>query len=111
MIHPFPATAPAFSVSATATASTAAALGMAPEASGLFTVRLVNEGPHRCYVAFGGSAVEATVPTATALATATPVLAGEDLILSISPSQTHISAITRTSETATLIVCGAAEGA
>jgi hypothetical protein len=68
------------------------------------TVRLVNEGPNRCYVALGGSSVAATVPTGTAAATATPVLAGEDIILSLSPSQTYISAICRASETATLIV-------
>ena len=108
MIHPFPATAPAIAISVTSTASAAAALGSAPNTGSV--VRLVNEGPNRCYVHLAGTGAVATVPDGTPIASATPVLAGEDVILSVSSAQTHISAITRASETATLIVCGAAEG-
>lgn len=99
----FSGTAQTFSVSVTSTASTGKALGSAPSQSA--TVRLVNEGANRCYVAFGGSGITATVPDGTTpVGTCTPVLSGEDVILSVGSSQTHISAVTRATETATLIV-------
>ena len=102
---PFDAKASTFSVAVTSTASTAKSMGLTPQVAAT-TVRLVNEGPNRCYVAVGGSAVVATVPDGTtATATCTPVLGGEDVVLSnLNPGDTHISAVTRSGETATLIV-------
>lgn len=103
-LRPILADAQVFSISVTSTASTAALFGKTPVANSTNTVRLVNEGPNRCYIAVGGSTVAATVPTGTAAATATPVLAGEDVTLDILPGHTYISAICRAGETATLIV-------
>lgn len=107
---PLRADLPTFSISVTSTASSGAALGAAPNAGGPLQIRLVNEGPHRCYFAIGASTVTATVPTGTAVITCTPILAGEDITLTVLAGQTHISAISRSNESATLIVSGADEG-
>lgn len=103
--RPFDAKSSTFSIAVTSTASTAKSMVVTPQ-WGETTVRLVNEGPNRCYVAVGGSGVVATVPDGTTpAATCTPVLGGEDVVLSgLSPGDTHISAVTRSGETATLIV-------
>lgn len=111
MTPAFRADEPSFSISATATATAGAAFGNAPAVnSGRTNVRIVNEGPNNAYIAVGASTVTATVPTGTAAATATPVLAGTDITLSVIPGETHISAICRASATATLIVSGVSDG-
>ena len=103
--RPFDAKASTFSVAVTSTATTAKSMSLTPQAMET-TIRLVNEGPNRCYIAVGGSAVVATVPDGTtATATCTPVLGGEDIVLcNLQPGDTHISAVSRSNETATLIV-------
>ncbi len=68
------------------------------------SVRIVNEGPNVCYVGVGGSAVAAAVPTTTPSQYATPVLAGEDVTFSRLPSETYISAICTSNQTASLNV-------
>ena len=98
--QPFSAQSKTLPVSVPASASTSAAL----PATGN-SVRLVNEGPNHCFVSIGVGAQTATLPNATPTATSTPVLAGEDLILSIPVLDTlQISAICRASGTATLDV-------
>lgn len=98
--QPFSAQSKTQPVSVTATASTSALLPAAGN-----SVRLVNEGPNHCFVAIGEGSQTATLPNATAVATSTPVLAGEDLVLSIPVSATlQISAICRAAGTATLDV-------
>lgn len=95
----FSAQAKTASISVTTAASGSAALPALGS-----SVRLVNEGPNNCYVSIGSGAQTATVPTGTGVATATPVLAGTDVTLSIpSDSVQNISAITSTG-TATLRV-------
>ena len=96
---PFSAQAPCLSVSVTSTASTSAAL---PGQGN--SVRLCNEGPNNAYFSFGTTTQTATVPTSTAAATCTPVLAGTDVTLSIPTGSTlNFSAITKTAgETATV---------
>ncbi len=62
-------------------------------------MRLVNEGANIVFVAITPTATSAvaTLPNATPTATSTPVLPGEDCVLSIpSDSLQNISAITRT---------------
>lgn len=103
----YPAAASTYSISVTATASTGTAFDTTPSDAADNTIRLINEGPNNCYIAVGGAAVAATVPTGTAAVTSTPVLAGSEIVLYIAKSQTHISAICRTSETATLLVSNA----
>ena len=86
-------------ISVTSTASTSAAL---PNNGN--SVRVVNEGPNHAFISIGVGAQTATLPNATQTATSTPVLAGEDVVLSIPASGSlQISAITRTG-TATLDV-------
>jgi len=108
-LPPFAAQALTKPISVTATASTSTALPAIGNC-----IRLVNEGPNQCFVSIGTGAQTATLPNATPTATSTPVLAGEDVILSI-PSPTNdsntgaatplnISAICRASGTATLCV-------
>lgn len=105
--QPFSATALGISVAATASALTAVALpvGVDTTTSGN-SIRIVNEGPNVCFVALGTSAVAATLPTTGAgVTTCTPVLAGEDIILTRSPLvDRYISTICRASGTATLTV-------
>lgn len=97
-VQPFNAQALTLLVAVTASASSSAAL----PARGA-VIRLVNKGPNNCFVSIGSSAQVATVPTSTAVATATPVLAGEDVTFSIpSDSIQNISAIADASGTATL---------
>lgn len=97
--QPFSATSKTLPISVTNTASTSAAL---PGVGN--SIRLVNEGPSACFVSIGSGAQTAVLPNATPTATSTPVLAGEDIILSIPVDSTlQISAITRSS-TATLDV-------
>lgn len=86
---PFSAQAKGIRISATTAASTSATL---PNAGG--TIRIVNEGPNHAYVAIGSSAQTATVPSSTAAATCTCVLAGSDVALGIADSaRQQISAI------------------
>ena len=97
---PFSAQAKTLPISVTATASTSAALPNVGD-----QIRLVNEGPNHCFVSIGSGTQTATLPNATPTATSTPVLAGEDLILTIpSADVLNISAICRASGTATLCV-------
>lgn len=93
-------------IAVTSTSSTSAAL----PAVGT-SVRLVNEGPNRCYVSIGSGAQTATVPpTSNPVATCTPILPGADMVFGIpnnSATPYNIAAICRTGESATLIVqCG-----
>ncbi len=99
---PFPCTANTKTVAATAVTLTAVAL---PTGAGN-QIRLVNEGPNIAFVALGASTVTATLPTTGAgVTTCTPVLAGEDVVLTRSPLvDTFISTICRASGTATLTV-------
>jgi P pilus assembly chaperone PapD len=46
-------------------------------------IRVVNEGPNHAYLAIGSGTQVATVPTATAANTCTPVLAGTDTTFTI----------------------------
>ncbi len=92
-------------ISVTATASTSTALPAVGN-----TIRIVNEGPNVAFVSIGTGAQTATLPNATATATSTPVLAGEDVVFSIAVDTTtpttplNISAICRASGTATIDV-------
>lgn len=102
----FTTEAATFAISATATASTGAAL----QGNGN-SVRLVNEGPNACFIAIStDSGVVATLPVASASAgsavnTANPVLAGEDVVFRVQYNQTlYISAICRSGQTAVLDV-------
>ena len=99
---PFTATAKGITVAATASALSAVAV---PSGAGN-QIRIVNEGPNICFVALGASSVAATVPTTGAgVTTCTPVMAGEDVILTRSPLvDLYISTICRASGTATLTV-------
>jgi len=93
---------PCFSISATSTASTTAAL---PEGD---TIRLVNEGPNNVYVSVGLGSQTATVPGSTANTTCVPILAGSDCVFSLPKASLqgvpNISAICRAASTATLLV-------
>lgn len=110
--NPFSAQSKTLPISVTATASTSTAL---PSIGNC--VRLVNEGPNVCFVSIGTGTQTATLPNATPTATSTPVLPGEDLILTIpnptaaagigaptAPTPLNISAICRAAGTATLDV-------
>ena len=93
--QPFSATSLTLPISVTTTASSSTAL---PGAGN--SIRIINEGPNHAFVSIGSGAQTATRPNATPTATSTPVLAGEDVILSISNIATlNISAITRTGTT------------
>lgn len=98
-VLPFSATSLTLPVLVTTSASTSTAL---PGKGN--SVRLVNEGPNHAFVSIGAGAQTAAIPNATPTATSTPVLAGEDVILSIPNDAVYnISAICRTG-TATLDV-------
>ncbi len=99
---PFPCTANTKTVAATSSALTAV---IVPVGTGN-QIRIVNEGPNICFVALGASNVAATLPTTgNGVTTCTPVLAGEDVILSRSPLvDLYISTICRSNQTATLTV-------
>jgi|SRR5213595_1994862 len=95
---PFSANVSCINVAVTTTASASVALPAANR-----NVRLVNEGPSHCYISIGIGAQTATLPGSTPARTATPILAGTDIVLGI-PDSTNIqqiSAICRTG-TATL---------
>lgn len=47
------------------------------------TIRIINEGPNIAYLSIGVGAQTATLPSATAKATSTPVLAGTDATFSL----------------------------
>ena len=97
--NPFVAQALTLPISVTSTASASTALPALGN-----SVRLINEGPNHAFVSIGTGAQVATLPNATPTATSTPILAGEDVILSIPNSAIqNISAITR-GGTATLDV-------
>ena len=103
------ATSLTLAISCTATSSTSQAL---PGLGG--TIRFVNEGPNHCYVSVGTGAQTATLPpTSNPTATCTPVLSGEDLVLSVpipttpatgNPVPFNIAAVCRSGETATLLI-------
>lgn len=88
-------------VSASISAAAAVALPSAAEGN---TVRFVNEGPNRCYVAVGASGVVATTPSTVAANTCIPILAGTDVVFQLGPNDTFFSHVTLTGETARLIV-------
>ena len=67
-------------------------------------LRVVNEGPNIAFIAVGKTTATATLPTATAAKTCDAVLAGEDMILTLSPNARYISAICRAAGIATLSV-------
>lgn len=106
---PFTAQAKTKAISVTSTASTSAALPAIGD-----TIRLINEGPNHVYFSIGTTAQTATVPSGTAVATATPVLAGTDVTFTIprpepgndltAPTPLNFSAICSGSGTATLNV-------
>lgn len=97
----FNAVSPTISVAVTATASASALLPF----TGATSMRIVNEGPNIAFVSVGEGSQTATLPSATAAQTCTPVLSGEDVVFNISGySQQSISAICRAAGTATLTV-------
>lgn len=100
---PFIITSPAISLSATASALAAVALPTTGNA-----IRIVNEGPNIVFVSIGSSSVLATVPSASATQTSTPILVGVDTIFSRQIDRDlFISTICRSAGTATLTVqCG-----
>lgn len=99
---PMTVNAPVIQIAATTTASASVNV---PVFGNPQTIRLVNEGPDNCYVSVGPGSQTATLPSGTASATSTPVLAGTDITLSLPTSlvQCQISAITAAG-TATLDV-------
>lgn len=100
MLRPFPANAKTLPISATASASTSAALPAAGN-----TLRVVNEGPNDAFISVGSGTQIATLPNATPTATSTPVLAGSDVCFTIpADAVLNISAICRASATAVLDV-------
>lgn len=101
MVIPFSASAKSMSISATDTASASTAL---PSQGN--TLRIVNEGPDAAFVSVGAGAQTATLPSESApTGTATPILPGTDISLSIPSNDVlNISAICRASKTATLTV-------
>ena len=105
--QPFSATALGITVAATSSALTAVAVPVGSDITNSGnSIRIVNEGPNICFIALGTSAVLATLPTTGAgVTTCTPVLAGEDIILTRSPLvDRFISTICRAAGTATLTV-------
>lgn len=98
----FPLNAPGVRLSATA-ATGRIALPTFTNGTGAPTenVRVVNEGPNTAYLRGGDVTVNAAVPTGT-VAPDSAVLAGEDVIFSISSNMTHIAAICNAGGTATL---------
>jgi hypothetical protein len=98
---PFTAQAPTMAISATASASTSAALPIAGS-----TLRIVNEGPNIAFIHVTSGTAVATLPTGTAAASATPCPVGDiSLTIPDSPSTPlNISAICRASQTAALSV-------
>ncbi len=105
MLLPFFVNAKTKAYSLTDTASSSAPL---PDAGA--QVRVLNEGPDNGYIAVGQGLQAATLPTGTPAITATPVMAGTDVILNLPVDSTgsggpfNISGICRSGKTATLIV-------
>lgn len=96
----FSALSKAITLSVTSTASASTAL----PAQGA-TLRIVNEGASIVFVSVGSGTQTATLPTASALATCTPILASSDAVFSIPPDAIYnISAICRAAGTATLTI-------
>src|SRR3989304_924607 len=97
----FQTQSPGISISVTSTASTAVALPVTDILDSLVQgqshLRVVNEGPNIAFIAVGKT-------TATAAKTCDAVLAGEDMILTLSPNARYISAICRAAGIATLSV-------
>ena len=92
-------------ISVTATASTAVAIPGAPSIAGAKTIRIVNYGDVKCFIAVGGSSVSATVPTGTASRTSTPVLPGGDSVFEVDLNvDGYISAICDTGESTSICV-------
>lgn len=99
---PFSGQALTLPVSVTTTASTTTALASLGN-----QIRIVNEGPNHAFVSIGVGSQTATLPNATATATSTPVLAGEDVVFSIPNSAIlSFSAITRSGTATLYIQCG-----
>jgi len=100
MDSPFSLSSPTISLSVTSTASAAVLI---PGTGN--TIRLVNTGANKCFVAVGVSSIAATTPSGTSSTTSTCILAGSDVVFSRSPSsETYISAICESTETATLLI-------
>ena len=98
------ATVKTMPISVTSTASASTAL---PGIGGF--IRIVNEGPNVAFVSIGTGSQTATLPNATATATSTPILSGEDVSFEIPSSLSNstplnISAICRAAGTAILDV-------
>lgn len=101
-LPPFQTKAPCITISASATATAAVELPLG--ASGQ-NVRIVNEGPNVAFLAFSPSGGQlATLPVAGTTSTCDAVLSGEDLTLTLSPTDKFISAICRSAGTAVLTV-------
>lgn len=96
---PFTAQSNTINITATTTASASVPLPGRGE-----VVRIVNEGASIAYFSIGSGAQTATLPSTTAKATSTPILAGTDMTFSVPDvAGLQISAITATG-TATLDV-------
>lgn len=101
-LGPFTGQSKCINMSVTTTASASVALPGIGD-----VVRIVNEGPNNIYFAIGVGSQTATVPTTTAAATCTPVLAGTDITFSIPwATSLQISAICRTGTATIDIQCG-----
>lgn len=94
---PFSAQAKTLPVSASASASTSAAL---PNRGN--TLRCVNEGPNIAFISVGVGTQTATLPNATPTATSTPVPVGDISLTIPDVASLEISAICRSSQTAAL---------
>lgn len=58
------------------------------------SLRVLNEGTSSVYISVGVGVQVATIPTSTALATCTPIAAGQDAVFSIPPdARQNISVI------------------
>lgn len=98
----FNARALAKSISVTTTASSSTALPAAGS-----TLRICNTGLEHAYIHITTGTAVATVPTGTAAATCTPVMAGTDIVLGLTTGDTlNISAITSSGSTTLVIQVG-----
>lgn len=104
----FQTASPGITIAVTSVASTAALLPVTDVLDsidqGMVQIRVVNEGPNIAFLSIGKTGATATLPAAGATKTCDAVLAGADIILTLSPSHRYISAICRASGTATLSV-------
>lgn len=100
---PFDARAITLAIAGTSTSSASQAL---PAQGNI--LRMVNEGPNNCYVAIthNGVSATATLPvTSSPVNTCTPIMAGEDISLTIPNYEIlNIAIICRAAATCTLLV-------